>query len=409
MKRVVITGMGAISSLGHSVAENWQAALNGRSGAGPITLFDDSALPNKVAAEVKNLDPTQYLDRREVRRLDRYQWLALIAAQEALTKSGLEISDSNRTRIGVAVCSGVGGLRAIEDETIKLYNEGPRRLSPFAIPQIMTNGASSHISIKYGLQGPSFCVTSACASASDGIGVASQFIRSGIVDVMIAGGAESGITLFGISAFQQIGAYSQKTTQTPSPFSRDRDGLIMGEGSAVLVLESLDHARLRGATILAELSGYGISADAFHITAPSEDGSGSAIAINRALTDAHLNPEDIDYVNAHGTGTLLNDAAETKSLKQALGQAAYSIPISSTKSMTGHLMGASAALEAVFAVKAIEDNAVPPTINYNEPDPECDLDYVPNTAREYPVRQVLSNSFGFGGHNSALIFSNFEG
>ena len=406
--RVVITGLGAISSLGLTAEENWQSCVNGRTGVGPITLFDPSDYPFKVAAEVKNFDPADFLDRREARRWDRFEQLANIAANEAIAASGLEITEENSTRIGVVVSSGVGGLETLVEQIGILHQEGPRRLSPFTIPRIMTNGASGTISINHGIRGPAFCVTSACASSADGIGLSTFLLRAGLVDAVVAGGAEAGVSTFGIGSFDRIGAYTSKTDGTPSPFSKDRDGLVMGEGAAVLILETLDHARRRGANIYAELAGYGSSADAYHITAPTEDGSGSAVAIRKALADAQLDVEYIDYINAHGTGTPLNDEAETRALKAALGEAAYGIPISSTKSMTGHMMGATGALEALFCVQAIREGAIPPTINYHEPDPECDLDYIPNEAREKPVHVTMSNSFGFGGHNAVLIIKSFN-
>jgi 3-oxoacyl-(acyl-carrier-protein) synthase len=300
-------------------------------------------------------------------------------------------------------------MDTILEQTHTLFFEGPRKLSPFAIPRIMSNGAAGIISIQHGLRGPSFCVTSACASASDGIGMATHLMRAGVVDVMLAGGSEAAISPFGIGGFHRIGAYSECTEATPRPFSANRDGLIMGEGAAILILETLDHARQRGASIYGEIIGYGATADAYHVTAPTEDGSGSARAIQRALEDANIYPEAIDYVNAHGTGTPLNDAAESLAIKSALGSHAYKVPISSTKSMTGHMMGSTGALEAVFCVQAIRDGVAPPTINYTEPDEACDLDYVPNQAREIPIRTAMSNSFGFGGHNSVLVIRAFEG
>jgi beta-ketoacyl-acyl-carrier-protein synthase II len=408
MNRVVITGIGAISSLGKDAEENWQSCINGQTGVGPITLFDASDLPFKVAAEIKDFNPSDYFDRREVRRWDRFEHLANIAANEAIAHSGLEINEENSTRVGTVVSSGVGGLETLVEQIGILHDEGPRRLSPFTIPRIMTNGASGTISINHGIRGPAYCVTSACASAADGIGTAMQLLRSGLVDAVVSGGAEAGVSTFGIGSFDRIGAYTSKTDNTPSPFSKDRDGLVMGEGAAVLILETLDHAQKRGADILAELVGYGASADAYHITAPTEDGSGSAIAVRKALADAQIDADSLDYINAHGTGTPLNDEAETRALKAALGEEAYNIPTSSTKSMTGHMMGATGALEAMFCALAIRDGVAPPTINYHEPDPECDLDYVPNEAREFPIRIAMSNSFGFGGHNAVLVLKAFE-
>lgn len=407
MHRVVITGMGAITPLGHTAETTWQSLLEGKSGVDTITLFDASDFPVHTAAEIKNFDPGDYLDRREVRREDRYQWIAQIAAREAIEDSGLEITDANAHRIGVMVSSGVGGIDTFYEQAQVLTEEGPRRISPFAIPRVMTNGAAGLISIEYGVRGPSYCVTSACASAADGLGLTAHLIRTGIIDAAIAGGSEAGITPFGVASFYRIGAYSSREDCTPSPFSADRDGLVMGEGACILILESLEHAQARGANILGELVGYAASSDAHHITAPTEDGTGSASAIRRALEDARLNPDEIDYINAHGTGTPLNDSAETAAVKYALGDAAYDIPISSTKSMTGHMMGSTGALEAMFCLQAIRDNKVPPTINYTEPDPECDLDYIPNEARDVDVTVAASNSFGFGGHNAVLVLKAF--
>ncbi len=408
MQRIVVTGYGALSSLGLTAEECWQSALAGRSGLGPITLFDVSDFPVQVAAEVKGFDPEAYLDRREARRQDRFEQFGNVVALEALKHSGLEITDQNRDRIAVIISSGVGGMDAIMEQVTTVVNEGPRRLSPFAIPRIMSNGAAGTVSIAHGLRGPSFSVGSACASASDGIGMALQLLRAGIVDVALAGGSEAAISPLGVGSFYRIGGYTSRSSDTPSPFSRDRDGLVMGEGAAVLVLETLEHARARGATIHGEIAGYGASADAFHLTAPTEDGSGSALAIQRAMEDARVQPQDIDYINAHGTGTPLNDASETLAIKRALGEHAYNIPISSTKSMTGHMMGATAALEAVFCLQALRDGVVPPTINFHEQDPDCDLDYVPNQAREIPVKVAMSHAFGFGGHNSVLVFRAFD-
>jgi len=409
MRRVVVTGMGAVSPVGYNAEATWQAIRNGQSGLGPITIFDSSNLPVHVAAEVKDFDPEAHFDKREVRRMDRFQWFGLMASSEAIDQAGLESSSIDRSRVGVIVSSASGGFISFREEIENTLENGPRRLSPFTIPKVMSNGASGLVSIKYGFQGPAFSVASACASGSDGIGTAYQLIKNGIADVIVAGGAEAALHEVGIGAFVRVQAHSMKTEATPSPFSRDRDGLIMGEGGAALVLEELEHARARGAVIHGEIIGYGASADAFHITAPTEDGSGSGLAIQRALDDAHLNPDDIDYISAHGTGTPLNDTSETAALKRVLGQAIYSIPISSTKSMTGHMMGATGALEALLCLQAIRDQIAPPTINYHEPDPECDLDFIPNTAREMVIKTAMSNSFGFGGHNSVLILRAFEG
>jgi 3-oxoacyl-[acyl-carrier-protein] synthase II len=409
MHRVVITGYGAVSPLGLTAEKSWQSAVAGISGLGPITLFDVSNFPVQMAAELKNFVPEEHLDRKEARRMDRFEQMGAVAADEAIKHSGLEVTEENSYRIGVIISSAVGGLSTMVDQILTVTNEGARKLSPFAIPRIMGNGASGMVSIAQGIRGPAFSVASACASASDGIGTALQLLRGGVIDVALAGGTEAGITGLGIGTFYRIGAYSSRLSQTPSPFSANRDGLVMGEGAAVLVLETLEHAKARGATIFAELAGYGATADAFHITAPTEDGAGSSSAIMRALDDAKINPEDVDYINAHGTGTPLNDTSETRAIKRIFGAHAYEIPISSTKSMTGHMMGATAALEAVFCLGAIRDCIAPPTINYSEPDDDCDLDYVPNQAREVPIKVAVSHAFGFGGHNSVLVIRKYEG
>lgn len=409
MNRVVVTGFGAISPLGLNADESWQGAVAGKTGVARITQFDVTDFPVQLGAEVKNFEPEQCLDRKDARRMDRFEQLGAVAANEAIRHSGLEITEENSYRIGSIISSGVGGIQTLTEQTLVVTNEGARKLSPFGIPRIMANGASGMVSIAHGIRGPAFSVSSACASASDGIGVALQLLRAGIIDAALAGGSEAALTSLSVGSFYRIGAYTSRPDHTPSPFSADRDGLVMGEGAAVLVLENLDFARARGAAIYGEVAGYGASADAFHITAPTEDGVGSSSAISRALDDARINPEDIDYINAHGTGTPLNDASETLAIKRAFGKHAYDIPISSTKSMTGHMMGATAALESVFCLSAIRDCIAPPTINYTGADETCDLDYVPNAAREFPIRTVASNAFGFGGHNSVLIFRKFEG
>lgn len=409
MQRIVVTGYGALSPLGLNAADTWQGIIDGRSGVGPITLFDITDFPVKYAAEVKNFDPRTVLDHKEVRRQDRFEILGFAAAKEAIEHSGLDLKSSRNERVGVVMSTGAGGLGTMDEQFGTLHANGPRTLSPFGIPRIMSNGAAGLISIINGLRGPSFCTASACASGADGIGVSMMMLRAGVVDAMIAGGTEAPVTALAVGAFDRIGAVSHREDGAPSPFSANRDGLIVGEGAAALVLETLDGAKARGATIYGEIIGYGASADAYHITAPTEDGSGSAHAIRRALEDAHVTPAEIDYVNAHGTGTTLNDEAETRAIKLALGKRAYEIPVSSTKSMTGHMMGATGALEAVFCIRAISDGVVPPTINYGEKDAECDLDYVPNQARQTDVNIAMSNSFGFGGHNSVLIFKKFEG
>jgi beta-ketoacyl-acyl-carrier-protein synthase II len=410
-ERIVITGMGTVNPLGHSVAETWNNAIKGVSGVAPITLFDSNGYQVQIACEVKDFSAEKYLSAKEIRRRDRYELLAAAAAKEAIDQAGLAISDAMAGRVGVIVSSAIGGLNAFEENVKAVLTEGPRRISPFVIPMLMVNGAAGMIAIDYGFKGPSFCVASACASGADGIGIAYMLLKSGAIDVAVAGGCEASITPVGIAAFDRLGALSKRNSgdlNTPQPFDLNRDGLVMGEGAAVIVLEKETHARARGAEILAELAGYAATADAYHITAPAEDGAGGAAALVGALKDARINPDDVDYINAHGTATPLNDLAETKAIKAAFGELAYDIPISSTKSMTGHMMGATGALEAIFCVKAVQEDIIPPTINYQTPDPECDLDYVPNFAREIPVKVAMSNAFGFGGHNAVLVIKEYN-
>lgn len=410
-KRVVVTGMGAVSPLGLNADETWSNAVAGVSGVAPITLFDPSELLVKIACEVKGFAPEDFMDPKEARRRDRFEQLAAVATQEALESSGLEITEANAPRVGVIISSATGGMTTLEDAVQVMEEKGPRRLSPFVIPMFMANGAAGIVSIDVGAKGPSFSVASACASGADGIGQAWMHIRAGMLDAAITGGTEATITELGVGAFDRLGALSRRNEEyetTPAPFDKNRDGLVMGEGSAVLILESLEHAEARGAEILAEMVGYSATADAFHITAPAEGGLGGAAAMTQVLELAGLNADDVDYVNAHGTGTDLNDIAETEAVKHALGDHAYEIGISSTKSMTGHMMGATGALEAIFSIKAIEEDVAPPTIHLQEPDPACDLDYVPNEAQEREIEVALSNAFGFGGHNAVLAFKAYS-
>jgi len=410
-ERIVITGLGAVSPLGLSTKESWDNAVNGVSGVGPITHIDTSEFLVHIACEVKNFDPKKYMHRRDARRCDRYEHFAIAAAQEAMAQSGLQVTDENAERIGVIVSSAVGGLDAFSEAAITVLQDGPRKISPFIIPKMMSNGGAGMIGIAHNLKGPSFSVVSACASGADGIGVAWMMIRAGLMDAAVVGAAEATITQTGVAAFDRIGAMSRRNDglMTPQPFDKNRDGLVMGEGAGILVLERESHARARGAEILAELASHASTADAFHVTAPSEEGKGGARAIELALNYAGVNADEVNYINAHGTATPLNDAAETRAIKAVFGDLAYNIPISSTKSMTGHMMGATGALEAVFCVQAVRDNVVPPTINYHTPDPECDLDYIPNQARELPVRVAVSNAFGFGGHNAVLVIKEYLG
>jgi 3-oxoacyl-[acyl-carrier-protein] synthase II len=406
-ERIVITGMGTVNPLGLNVKESWSNVIAGNSGVAPITLFDShaAALQVHIAAEVKEFKPENFMDAKESRRRDRFEQFAVAAAREALLDSGLEITDSNAGRVGVIISSAIGGLQSLQDAILTNHAEGPRRVSPFLIPMLMANGGAGMTAIEFGIKGPCFSVASACASGSDGIGTALMMLRTGMIDAALAGASEATITSTGVAAFDRVGAMSRqndKYSMTPKPFDKDRDGLVMGEGAAVLVLEREADARTRGANILAELAGYGATADAYHVTAPQEHGKGGTAAIRMALSSAKANFEDVGYINAHGTGTSLNDQAETRAVKAAFGELAYKIPISSTKSMTGHMMGATGALEAIFCVQAVREGILPPTIHYEIPDPECDLDYIPNKLREAKISLAISNAFGFGGHNAVL-------
>jgi 3-oxoacyl-[acyl-carrier-protein] synthase II len=406
--RVVITGMGVITALGHNVADTWEAVMNGRSGLGPLTIIDKREHTVGGVCEVKAFDPNAYMDRRDARRRDRYQQLATVAANEAMRQANLPITDENREQIGIYMGTGVGGIQSLVAQEHVVMNEGLRRISPFAITMIMPNGAGGMLAIDYGIWGPSTTITTACAAGADAIGHAFRALRRGELVAALTGGSESVITSVGIGGFERAGATSKKSEQTPQPFDKNRDGLVVGEGAGMLVLETLDHALTRGATILGEIVGYGQTTDAYHITAPAEGGFGAARAITKALADAGLTPADIDYVSAHGTATGLNDLSETMAIKQALGEDAYRVAVSSTKSMTGHVMGATGAIESVFCAQAIHNQILPPTINYETPDPDCDLDYVPNQARPGQVRAALNHAFGFGGHNAVLVFKQYE-
>jgi beta-ketoacyl-acyl-carrier-protein synthase II len=410
MERVVITGMGTVNPLGLTVQESWKNAINGVSGVGPITLFDSSPLNVHFAAEAKGFQPDRYMDPKEARRRDRFEQLGIAAAKEAIESSGLEINEANSGRTGVLVSSAIGGIKSLQDAVITNHTEGPRRVSPFLIPMLMPNGAAGMIAIDFKIQGPCFSVASACASGADGIGTALLMLKAGMIDAALAGAAEMTICPVGVAAFDRVGAMSRRNedySMTPQPFDKNRDGLVMGEGAAVLVLETESHAKARGANILAELAGYGATADAFHVTAPHENGAGGAAAMCMALASAKATVDDLGYINAHGTGTALNDQSETRAIKAAFGEKAYKIPISSTKSMTGHMMGATGALEAIFCVQAVREGVLPPTIHYETPDPECDLDYIPNAAREKKIDLAISNAFGFGGHNAVLAIRKY--
>jgi beta-ketoacyl-acyl-carrier-protein synthase II len=411
MEKIVITGMGTVNPLGLSIAESWQAALGGVSGVGPITQFDTTEYLVKIACEVKSFVPENYIEAKEARRRDRFEQLAAAAVKEAMTQSDLRVTEENAARIGVVISAAIGGLKSLEEAIFTVRDTGPRRVSPFLIPMLMPNGASGLAAIDYGIKGPCLSVASACASGADGIGTAWMMLRNGTIDAAIAGASEAAICRAGVAAFDRVGAMSRRNddySMTPQPFDKNRDGLVMGEGAAVLVMETESHAKKRGATILAELAGYASTADAFHVTAPHEEGAGGAAAIKLALETARVNPEDVGYISAHGTGTPLNDLSETKAVKTALGAHAHKVPMSSTKSMTGHMMGATGALEAIFCVNALREGLLPPTIHYETPDPECDLDYIPNKAREAKVNVAISNAFGFGGHNAVLVVRKYQ-
>jgi 3-oxoacyl-[acyl-carrier-protein] synthase II len=411
MERVVITGMGTVNPLGLTVEESWRNVINGVSGVGPITLFDPSALNVHFAAEVKGFEPDRYMDAKEARRRDRFEQLGTAAANDAVASSGLEITEANASRIGVLVSSAIGGIKSLQDAVITNHTEGPRRVSPFLIPMLMPNGAAGMIAIDHQIKGPCFSVASACASGADGIGTAMLMLKAGMIDAALAGGAEMTICTTGVAAFDRVGAMSRRNddySMTPQPFDKNRDGLVMGEGAAVLVLETESHAKARGANILAELAGYGATSDAFHVTAPHENGEGGSAAMRTALASARATIDDLGYINAHGTGTTLNDQSETRAIKAAFAEKAYEIPVSSTKSMTGHMMGATGALEAIFCVQAVREGILPPTVHYETPDPECDLDYIPNEAREKKIDLAISNAFGFGGHNAVLAIRKYS-
>lgn len=410
-QRVVITGLGCVSPLGNTVESTWSAILDGNSGVGPISLFDASEFITKIAAEVKGFDPITLLGAKLARRLDRFAQFALVATKQALEHARVIIDEFNRDRIGAIIGSGIGGVGTFFEQMKNFLDRGPHWVSPFLVPMMLPDTAAGQVAISFGLRGPNMAVVTACASSSNAIGEAAEIIRRGKADIMIAGGAEAGIVPLAMAGFNVMDAISRRNDDPQGasrPFDRDRDGFVAGEGGATLILEAYEHAKARSAPILAEITGYASTNDAYHITAPAEHGAGAAVCMQLALEDAGLRTEDIDYINAHGTSTQLNDASETAAIKTVFGEHAYDIPISSTKSMTGHLLGAAGALEAMFCVKAIQVGMIPPTINYTTPDPACDLDYVPNEKRPAELEHVMSNSFGFGGHNASLIFSRVD-
>lgn len=410
-KRVVITGLGIISPVGNDVLSFWESLREGKSGAGSITSFDATGFDSRIAAEVKNFDPTHHgISLKEIKRTAKFVQYAVAAAKQAVESSGLNLDQEDRNRIGVIIGSGIGSLHTIEEEHKILLNKGPSRLSPFLIPMLIVNEASGLVGIVHGLKGPNLCIATACASGSHAIGDAYRTILYGDADVMVTGGTEGCIVPTAVGGFCALKALSTRNNapeKASRPFDRDRDGFVMAEGCGLVVLESLEHAQKRNANIIAEIVGFGMTCDAYHITAPDPDGQGAAAAMIMAMKDAQMNPEQISYINAHGTSTKLNDKIETLSMKKAFGQHSKKVMVSSTKSVTGHLLGAAGGVEFVACCLAIQDGVVPPTINYEHPDPECDLDYVPNTARKADVTACMSNSLGFGGHNASLIVKKF--
>lgn len=410
-KRVVVTGLGCISPLGLDVKTTWDALVAGRSGAGPITHFDASEHKTKFAAEVKGFDGVARFGVREARKMDRFAQFSIAAAEEAMEHARLRIDEANRDRVGVIIGTGIGGIATLIDTYDVLRERGPERVSPFLIPMMISDSAAGILAIRTGARGPNMALATACATGTNALGEAAAMIRRGVADIMLVGSSEAAIVplaMAGLNAMTALSTRNEAPERASRPFDLQRDGFLMGEGAAMLVLESLDSAQRRQAAILCEFLGYGTSDDAYHISAPAENGAGAALSMRLALQDADLQVADIGYINAHGTSTRLNDRSETASVKSVFGEHAYQVPISSTKSMTGHLLGASGSLEAVVCVKVLGEKILPPTINYDYPDPECDLDYVPNQPRKADPRHVMSNSFGFGGHNATLILSRFE-
>ena len=410
-RRVVVTGVGLVSALGVGTEETWQNLLAGKSGAAPITHFDTTGFPVTFAAEVKGFDPLRFVEKRDVKKMGLFIQFAMAAAEFAMQQSGLKITPDIAERAGVYIGSGIGGFDVIEREHTELMKGGPRRISPFFIPASIVNLASGFVSIRWGAKGPNSATCTACSSSAHAVGDSLRLIQRGDADVMISGGAEAAITPMGVGGFASMRALSTRNDEPERgsrPFDRERDGFVIGEGSGILVLEELEFARKRGATVLGEVAGYGMSGDAFHITQPSEDADGAIRVMKNALADAGVGPGQVDYINAHGTSTPFNDKLETKAIKAVFGERAYQIPVSSTKSMTGHLLGGAGGLEAGIATLVLRDQIIPPTINYENPDPECDLDYVPNKARQSNIHCALSNSFGFGGTNAALVFKRYS-
>src|SRR5258708_7836153 len=410
-KRVVVTGLGCVSPLGLNVSETWAALLAGKSGAGPITRFDASHHKTKFAAEVKGFDPVAIFGQREARKMDRFTQFAIASAEEALPSSGLKITEANRDRVGILIGTGIGGITTMMENYETYKERGPERVSPFLIPMMISDSAAGTLAIRLGARGVNMSLATACATGTNALGEAASMIRRGTVDAMIVGSSEAAIMPLAMAGMNVMTALSTRNSdpeRASRPFDKDRDGFLMGEGAGVLILESLEAAQMRGAKILCEFTGYGASDDAYHISAPAENGAGAALSMTLALQDAGLEVTDIDYINAHGTSTPLNDKSEPAAIKTVFGEQEYQVAISSTKSMTGPLLGASGSLEAVFCARILNENILPATINYATPDPDCDLDYIPNTPRKASPRHVMSNSFGFGGHNATLILSRFD-
>lgn len=409
--RVVITGIGIISPLGLTTEETWQGLTEGRNGIDYITHYDASQNATQFGGEVKDFKPDEYIPRKEIRRMDRFTQLAVCAAHQAVNTSGIDLDNSDKDEIGVIIGSGIGGLTTLFEQIQVLINKGYDKVSPFTVPMMINDMSAGQVSITFGLKGPNFCTTSACASGSDAIGNAFEMIKRGDAKAMLAGGSEAIINPIGLSAFNALRALSTRNDnpkKASRPFDADRDGFVVSEGAAIVLLEKLEDAISRGAPIIAEVASYGASGDAYHVTAPAEDGEGATRAIKKALKKGGLKPEDIDYINAHGTSTPMNDKIETQAIKNAFGEHAYKLAVSSTKSMLGHLIGAAGAVEASVCALALKNGIIPPTINYETPDPNCDLDYVPNTARKADIKYAMSNSFGFGGHNSVLVLKKYS-
>jgi len=408
-RRVVVTGMGVVSSVGIGVEEFWSSIKAGKSGISYLTRFDVTNYPAKVGGEIKDFDPTKYIEKKEARRMDRYCQYAIAAAKMALDNSGIDLDKIDHDRMGVIVGSGIGGIETLEDQYNVLITKGPGRVSPFFIPMMIANMASGQIAIRFGAKAFNECVVTACATGTNAIGDAFKVIQRNAADIMIAGGSEAAITPTAIAGFCNMGALSKNPDPQTAcrPFDKERDGFVMAEGSGILILEEYEHAKNRGANIIAEIAGYGSNDDAYHITAPAEGGEGAAKCMMEAIKDAGIKPDEIGYINAHGTSTDMNDKFETMAIKNVFGEHAYKLAVSSTKSMTGHMLGAAGAVEAIITIKALHEGFLPPTINYKTPDPECDLDYVPNKGREADIQYALSNSFGFGGHNAVLLFKKY--